>query len=136
MSLHSSPYLSETCLLCCSSLRGCHIHLLSLARLNCQNYLSELFILVSNQPSMAAGGPSNSTQAPFPRRLSDSPSAGPREVSCGMSLPVRTGQGLELGSSPVMVLLAHRHASLQHDCWLLMEDGALVLGLRHLAECF
>lgn len=51
-----------------------------------------------------------------------------------MSVPVIDRTGVELGSSPVMVFLAHRHA-LQHDCWVLMEDGALMLGLRHLAEC-
>lgn len=52
-----------------------------------------------------------------------------------MSVPVIYRPGVELGSSPVMVFLAHRHASLQHDCWVLMEDDALMLGLRHLAEC-
>lgn len=71
-------------------------HLLSLARLNCQNYLSELFILVSNQPAIAARGPSNSTQPPFLWRLSDSASVDPQKVSwrhCGVSLPVMDGPG-------------------------------------------
>lgn len=49
---------------------------------------------------------------------------------CACDRPARAGAGEFPGDG----VLAHRHA-LQHDCWVLMEDGALMLGLRHLAEC-
>lgn len=58
-----------------------------------------------------------------------------------MNLPLIDGwaRGWSWGNAPVIILmrvfLAHRCASLQHDCWMLMEDGVLVLGMGHLAEC-
>lgn len=52
------------------------------------------------------------------------------------------GQRLELGKCPngyifldLQVFLAHRCTLLWHDHWVLMEDGSLVLGMRHLAGC-
>lgn len=43
-----------------------------------------------------------------------------------MSVPVIDGPGAGAGEFPSDGVLAHRHASLQHDCWVWMEGGALV----------
>lgn len=72
------------------------------ARLNCQNYLSELFVLVSNQPVITARGPTNRTHACLPWWLSVSVLAGPLEMSLrhwGVIVSVVDG-GLELGKCP------------------------------------
>lgn len=105
ISLGSSSYLSETCLLCGSSLRVCQSISCSFARLNCQNHLSELFMLVSNQPAIAARAPSNRTHAWLLWWLTFSPGPGRAYrrwvwgIGVGWCLWLM-GQRLELGTCP------------------------------------